>query len=352
MKHAKAFAVFALTTGTLLWACTGVFVKHFALADIDPDVQNLYRYISATIGLWAIVLWRFGGEAIHAWRRWPVFLIPTAFNCAFQTSMVGALYHRSIYPAFNNLLAKSSVLFAVVLAFILFRDERRTILSWRYLVGSALAVIGVIGVIAFGDGGTIRQHAAAGDRDFVFGVTLVLTQAFLWACYTLSMKRVVRHTRPLVGFSIIATFTTGYFLLRTVLRSVLPAPFFSDHALLQTLTGTHPDGFLPAQFLAIGLREQIMVITSGLAFIAVAHSLYFRAVQRLGVGICASFLLVQPFAAAAISWLWHGEVLRPGQVVMGLILLSGAALIIVTRNPPARKPPSPEGDPASAAASD
>ena len=304
MSHSRSFGVFCLVLASLLWSCTPVFVKHFACQEIHADVQNLFRYISATLGLWVIVIMLFGAEALRAWRRWHVFLLPAAINSIFQVILVRALYLKTIFPTFSSLLGKSSVVFAVVLAFAFFRDERRAIRSWRYLLGSALAIAGVMGVVLLDPKAGAGADAAA-RSDLAIGVVLILSQAFLWACYSLAMKRVVRDTRPLVGFAMVATFTTLFFAVLTSIRSD------------------------PAQFLEIATRDKFLMILSGVAFISGAHSLYFRAVERLGVSICASFTLTTPLSTGLISWAWHGEQLLGKQILMGGVLLAGAFLVVM-----------------------
>ncbi len=294
LAQSRRFGIFCLVTATLLWSFTAIFVKHFSFQKIDGDVQNLFRYASATLGLWVLVVARFGREALEARTRLSVFLLPTFFNCAFQGAMVSSLYRESVYPGFMSLVMKSTVLFATILAFILFREERR-ILSVRYVGGFALAGAGVVGVVMFGRG----AHA-----DFNEGVALLILAAFLWACYTLAMKRVVRDTRPIVAFAIVATFTTLFFIGLTCARS------------------------RPSQFFRLWGPDQGLLILSGLACISAAHSLYFRAVDRLGVAVCASFLLVTPLSTGLLSALLLGESFRAAQMPAGAVLLAGAYLVV------------------------
>ena len=303
MDRSRKFGILCLIGATGLWVFPGVFVKHFALQKMHPDVQNLFRYVSATVGLWVLVLLLFGAEALRAWRRWYVFLLPAGINCVFQVVMVAALYRKSIYPAFASLLTKCGVVFSVVLAFVLFDDERATILSRRFLVGSALTIFGVGGVVLFG-AQLWNTSAPGGTHDFAVGVCMIILQAFLWSCYTLAMKHVVRDTRPLVSFAIVATYTTLFFAVLAFIRSD------------------------PVEFLDISTTSKVLVVFSGLALISVTHSLYFRAVERLGVGICASFLLVTPLFTGLASWAWHGEKLQPAQILMGGVLLGGAFLVV------------------------
>ena len=304
MRPSKNFGIFCLVAAALLWSCSPVIVKHFATHEVDQDVQNLFRYVAATIGLWTIVLALFGTEALQAWRHWRAFLLPAAINCVFQVILVRAFYLKEIFPTFSSLLAKSSVVFAVVLAYLFFRDERQTIRSRYFILGSLMAMAGVLGIVLF----DVKAGAAATPAqrsDLLKGVPLILSQAFLWACYMLAMKRVVRNTRPLVGFAMVATYTTIFFIILANIRS------------------------RPSEFLQLATSDKILMLASGVLCISAAHSLYFRAVERLGVGICAAFLLVQPLFTGVLSWAWHNERLAPAQIIMGGVLLAGAYQVLV-----------------------
>jgi len=306
MSRSTRVSVLCLFLGTLFWSFAGVFVKHLSLQAIDADVQNLYRYAAGTMSLWILVFYLFGRGALTTLKRTHTFLLPTTILCVFQVVMVSSLYKKSIYPGFSSLLSKSSVLFGAILAFILFRDERKTILSWRYLVGGLLGMIGVVGVVMFGE--TARA-------EFSEGVFLVILSAFLWACYTLSMKPVLRHTHPIIAFAVISTFTTLFFLVLASARS-RPMQFFTE----------------------VSVRDQVLIVLSGLLCIGAAHSLYFRAVSDLGVAVCSSFLLVQPLITGTLSAIALGERLRPGQILMGGVLLAGVYLSTVAGQRARRTP--------------
>lgn len=306
--------VICLILAITFWSSTPVFIKHFSLANVDGHVQNLFRYIAAATGIWLFVLVRFRREALQAWRKWYIFLLPTFFNCVFQVTLVSSLYKKSIYPGFMSLLQKSTVVFSVVLAFVIFTDERRTILSWRYLAGCGLAAAGVVGVVMFGE---------SASADFREGVVIILTSAFLWSCYTLAMKRVVKDTRPVICFAMVSAYTTVFFVVLTFLRSD------------------------PAQFFTLTPTNKVLLVLSGLLCISVAHSVYFRAVERLGVAICASTLLVTPLTTGIIEAFRFGRLrLNVCQMLMGAVLLAGTYLVVIAgrrrRNvPPAHAEPQP-----------
>ena len=168
-------------------------------------------------------------------------------------------------------------------------------LSWRYLAGCLLGFAGVSGVVLFKEGAT---------ADFTGGVALVFVAAFCWACYTLAMKHVVTKTHPVVSFTIVSTYSTLFFVGLALVRS-------------------HP-----SQILSLGWPDRFWLAFSGLACISAAHSLYFHAVARLGVAVCASFVVVQPLATGVVSAGLFGERLNVPQMLMGALLLWGAYWVI------------------------
>jgi len=296
MKHNTRSGIICLVLATVLWSFTAIFVKHFSIQSVDREVQNLFRYVAATVSLWLFII-AFSREALfRALGRWHVFLLPAAINCAFQTAMVSGLYAKSIYPGFSSLLGRSSVVFSAILAFIIYRNERNTILSWRYLVGCCVAIVGVVGVVMFGE---------QSMPDFHWGVFFVILAAFLWACYTIAMKRVVGHTSPVISFAIVAAYTTIFFVILTFVRS------------------------RPAQFFEMSLHNQGLMLLSGVVCIAAGQALYFHAVKRLGIAVCASFLLLQPLITGVVSAVLFHEALNARQIIMGAVLLAGAFLVVL-----------------------
>ena len=90
MSASRRYGVICLVLATMLWCFTSVIVKYLSGQDLDPDVQHLFRYIAATVGLWPVVLYTFGRETFAAMRKWWVFLGAAAANCLFQVCMVRA----------------------------------------------------------------------------------------------------------------------------------------------------------------------------------------------------------------------------------------------------------------------
>jgi drug/metabolite transporter (DMT)-like permease len=66
----------------------------------------------------------------------------------------------------------------------------------------------------------------------------------------------------------------------------------------------------------------------------VAHTLYFYAIKQLGVSVCATLMLTTPLGAMALSRWMFGERLAGGQLVGGLMLLTGGALTLFAREKP------------------
>jgi len=289
--------IVCLVLSAALWSFAGVFVKFFSLR-IDAETQNLFRYAAAAVGLWAVTLVAFRADILRALRQWRLFVPPTLFNCLFQVAAVGAMYRRGVYPGFVSLVTQSSVILGAAMAYILFRDERKTILSWTFALGCVMGVAGVAGVLMGGE---------MSGAEFNSGAWMALLAAFWWACYTVSMKQVVLHTTPIVAFTMVATLSTlGFWALAAWQGQ-------------------------PMRFFGLDGRTQALVLISGVMCISTAHSFYFLAVRRLGVAVCSSFSLTTPLMTGALSALLFGERMTRVQIIMGMVLLTGVYVILRAR---------------------
>lgn len=70
------------------------------------------------------------------------------------------------------------------------------------------------------------------------------------------------------------------------------------------------------------------MVVSGITLIGLAHTLYFYAIKRLGVSICATMMLTTPQGTAVLSRWMFGERLTTGQ-------WAGGALTLLAKEKPA-----------------
>ena len=77
------------------------------------------------------------------------------------------------------------------------------------------------------------------------------------------------------------------------------------------------------------------MVVSGITLIGLAHTLYFYAIKRLGVSICATMMLTTPQGTAVLSRSMFGERLTTGQWAGGALLIAGGALTLLAKEKPA-----------------
>ena len=78
----------------------------------------------------------------------------------------------------------------------------------------------------------------------------------------------------------------------------------------------------------MGAWQWACIIISGVTAIALAHTLYYAAIRRIGATIPAMVILAQPFIVLAISYVVFVESMNIFQLFFGVILLIGSALAI------------------------
>jgi len=300
----RSKGMIALGAAVALWGLSPLFIAHLR-AFYHPHTQNFFRYLAASVCL----------VALCAARRAPVFpsrramlllLVPLVPNVLFQTFNVFALYRAQ--PAIVALVGKMSVVFATVLAFALFREERGHIRSPRFIIGTVLALGGVAGLYAFKIGKP--------DPRFTAGVLFALVGAVGWGGYIVAVKFAVRRVPPLTSWTVVSLYTT------------VALAFFAFLA-ERPLTDVHDTGVGP----------NVVLVVSGVLCIGLAHVCYYRAIQRLGAAVCATALLASPVITSTLSRLLFDERLSIRQVLCAALLLLGAFLALLAR-PATKAPPS------------
>lgn len=164
-------------------------------------------------------------------------------------------------------------------------DER---LSATRCAGLALILVGIAGMVGW--------HSAAWRPSRLMGELMFLTAGFLWACYTVAMRR--SRLDPLHAAALVST---GSLIV------YLPVYF--------ALHGTHLLG-MPLQELAVQATFQGLIVT------VVIQLLYGRAISHRGVSGGAAFLALVPAFAAVFAIVFLGEWPdNAGWAAVGLISL-------------------------------
>ena len=299
-----------LLGAAICWGSVPVMLKY--LADCIPDgyTTNLLRYpLAAVVYLpWLIVGFRRG----QLRGLWPVVLIPTAINLVGQTLWATAPYY--VTPGMQAFLLRLATLWGILGAFWLFPDERQLAHSVRFWVGGALALAGFTVMSAIG---------LKGEGDIsTTGIVIMFFCIVAYGLYGVTVRHAMGKRHPLVVFSVISVLTS--------IGLIAMAPLGEPSSLLD----------LPPLPWAI-------LVLSALMGVAIAHGLYYIAVQRIGVAITSFTLAATPFVSIIGSSLVFGERFSAGQWVGGMVLLAGSTLALWSQQklPVSRPDKPPPRDP-------
>ena len=276
----------------VFWSLGPVIIKYLT-GYVDSWTQNLLRYLVACVFWLPFLIFSIkkGSFDRATWRR---AIVPALANIVMQSLYAAAFYY--IGPAFMVLLAKSSIIWVAGFSLVFFAEERALAKSKHFWAGLALSIVGVVGVVA-----CKKDFAAAGT---IMGIALALGQAFMWAVYTITVRIAFRDTDSRSGFSVISIYTVVGLFVAAVL-------------------------FGKAGDIAkIDAGAWVLIVISGVLCIAVAHTLYYAAMRRIGATIPALVVLAQPFIVLTVSYITYGEMLNIFQVFFGAVLLAGSALAI------------------------
>ena len=291
--------IVALILGLLCWSVVPVFIRYLNENDVGNFTQNLYRYIPACLLLWTLSLLLFRRHLRIGGRALLCLLGPMVIMSGHQLLWVQAIKMTS--PTTTILLTQFQVVIVGLLTWIFFHDERSTIRSPNFLIGTFLALVGVIGFI-IGSGKTVEGGLT--------GYLVVLLTAAVWGCYTVSAKAAIKGLHPVVSFTVVSTGVLCFFVCTT--------PCLGDPGKIVEF----PGGVLAA------------LVVSGVVGIALAHLFFYTALKGLGAAVCGASILVLPFLTGTWSYLVFTETLEPLQILFGAILLTGAAFTMKRTSSP------------------
>lgn len=282
---------------TFIWIWPPIIIKalnpHF-----DNLTQNFYRFFAASVVLIITNLVCYKEEFLKEFRNIKKFISPTLLIFAFQVTWVGGL--NILTPTVAILINRSSVLFVTVFSFLLFKDERVLIKSRAFIGGLLLAIIGVVGVI------TGRNNLRL--NDFNLGVIIILISAILWALYLIVVKKRVRKIEPLIVAGIVYTLSTPFFFISSLLWGDLSRIFDASPGI------------------------NILLFVSGMLCVGIANAFNFKSIKLIGTAISSTLVLITPFFTGIASYFIFREVLTIPQILFGIILIVGGAILLRAKN--------------------
>jgi drug/metabolite transporter (DMT)-like permease len=189
----------------------------------------------------------------------------------------------------------------ILLSFLVFHEERAVIRNPKYLMGSLLCVMGVIGVYMRDNEGTLRFHW---DLAFI----LLLFVSIAWSVYAVWGRHTAKGLHPAAMFTVISCYVSLGFV------------------------GTMVGWGHPSRLITAGIAMNGIAFISGVVCIAAAHCAFHYAQVRLGSAYCSSIQLITPFITHIIALiLWPDESLRWVQWLGGFMLIAGSFWVIQTQ---------------------
>ena len=296
-----------MVLATLLWA--GNFVVGGPLAEVLPPFGlNFLRWCVACALLVPLALLYEGAgfirPALRMWRSLLVMAITGVF--LFNSLVYLALTETtSINAALINGTTPTLTLFVVA-------TLGGGAPTGVRILGSVICLAGVVWVVSRGSLETLTSLSL--NR----GDVLMLVAALCWAFYTVLGGNVTREISPLAA---------------TTVSAILALPFLAVSGGYELLT--KPVGELSAP------------VVSGLLYIGIGASIvaflsWNVGIRRVGASRGAIFLNLIPVITAAIAVPVLGESLVPAQLVGGMLVFAGVAIVSRSgdKKPPAHPPPA------------
>ena len=285
----------ALTSVSFLWGTSYAAAK-IGMYELSPINLGIFRAILAAV-LFAIILAKMDRGSTIERKDIPKFillgfLVVTSY---FYLHYTGLSYTTTINAA---LIIATSPIFTALLGAALGWERIGTVGG----IGITLAFVGVSLIITNGQLGTIFQSAT------LLGNLLLLSNALVWAGFTLYGKSLLQKYRPFTAIAYIHIFGT-----------ILMLPF----------------AFFPTKIAPLPFIQQVMTIswpTAGAAlYLAILCSVYgyymwYTGVARIGPVKTAVFSYLNPlFAILAGVWLL-GEKLTGYTIFGGILVIAGVYL--------------------------
>lgn len=270
----------------LVWSANFVVVKA-AIGVLGPMTFTTARYGVAALTLLLLVRWRFGAI------RWPgrlgLPLLGLGMLGFGGYQVLWTLGLTQITAGDSALIIAASPVLTALLAGAVGLDR----LTAPKLAGALTAFLGV--AIVIGAGASLALGAS------LLGDVLTLGAAVLWAVYTVSGTRVLRHIDPLQ-----ATMWTvmGGFLF------LIPFGLWD--------VSTSPPASVP-------IEAVVAILYSGVLAAGIANVLVFNAIRLIGPTRASAIQLLVPPGAVLLGAVLLGEPVGPAQVVGGAVIVLGVA---------------------------
>jgi drug/metabolite transporter (DMT)-like permease len=275
----------------LCWSTTPVLLR--ILTDgIDAWTANGLRYPLAALMFWPVLIRAFRANRLTSGllKR---CLIPAAL--AFSGQILWALTPYYLSASAIGFYVRSSLVWALLAAMLLFPDERVLLRRWQFHSGLALIVAGfcTLSIAANPHLEITRQ-----------GIVLILFCGLFFGLYGVSVRLFLNNDSPYLAFGVVCQYVSA----GTVTGMLL----MGDTGRLWTLP----------------LPGWGTLIASSLLGVGLGHIFLYSAVRRLGAALTSSVQSLSPFITAFIASLFLSERMTAREWMAGVAMAVGAGVLV------------------------
>jgi drug/metabolite transporter (DMT)-like permease len=276
----------------VVWAGNFIVVKD-AITVLPPVAFTFLRYGLASLALLGLLRWTDGAIRLPRPETLRILLLGGLGFGIYQILWTVGLQTTSAGD--SSLIIAATPVFTAVIAVLIGADTLSPVKGF----GILLSFLGVVLVIAAGVGLELTGSP--------IGYGLTLAAAICWATYTAVGARVLRRHSPLV-------LTTW----ATIGGTMVLAPIGIGQLVAPGAIGPEQAEALPQIVLAVAY--------SGLLAAAFANVIVFNGVRLLGPTRITAMQSLTPAMAVVLAFIFLGEPIRAGQVIGGVIIVTGVAL--------------------------
>ncbi|OOF38667.1 transporter [Rodentibacter mrazii] len=254
--------------------------------------NNAVRFISGGLLFVFICVLKYRNELVKLLRE-PAIIFYLLLLAVFMTAnmyfFINGLKYTSALA--GSVFGIISMPLAVIMAAIFFRDEREKVKQKNFYIGSALAIIGSLVFVIYG-------NKSNTGNDFITGSLFLGTAIFIQSIQNLVVKKISKKLNAVVISAFTATLSGIFYLILAKNSGVI----------------------YQLQDVSFGLL--IGLIFAGMYGMLTGMLLAFYIVQKQGIVVFNIIQLTVPLSTALISYVTLGETIS---VYQGF----GAAIVIV-----------------------
>jgi len=284
--------VIFLLLATFAWSWPNVMIRMLRF-DFDICTQNFYRYVGATVFLFAIGFLFMRKKMLHAGANLKILLIPSLIMTLHQVFYTAGVFMTS--AVISSLIGRLNAIIIPALSCIFYADERQIVKNKGFIIGALIALIGVAGVILGKD--------VYAEKGFNIGVLFVMLGTTIWSIYAVWVKKIVRSFDPLAIISYVS-------LLSSILFLPLALKFGDIHSISN-----------------VSFNTNLLLFGSGILGIGAGNFFYNHAVKHVGTSISSIFFLIMPFSIGILGFIILGETLTTIQIIAGVLSILGCWLV-------------------------